>query len=218
MTWYSNNKEYVQRQQKIYKSTLEFKQRRLENDQSNRDHINELKRKWRRESGREKNRISKQKSDKKYYAKIKNDVEFKRKKQEYCKLYREKNKQKIIDYGKQYRKNNFLKEYERHKKYRLEHPRSNHSGSIEEQIVMNNVRIRDKQTCQWHNCNLTFREAPIHVHHIFPKSEYPNLKLIERYMICYCANHHGLWHMYRGDKYYKLITAKLLKLTISGRD
>lgn len=65
---------------------------------------------------------------------------------------------------------------------------------------MNNVRVRDKNICQWQNCGLTHKEAPIHVHHIFPRSEYPEFELIEQYMICYCLNHHGLWHRYRGDK------------------
>lgn len=73
------------------------------------------------------------------------------------------------------------------------------------QDAMNNVRVRDKNACQWQNCKLTFREATINVHHIFPRSEYPELELIEKYMICYCAGHHGKWHEVRGDSYSKLI-------------
>ena len=88
-------------------------------------------------------------------------------------------------------------------------PRSHSSSySLELELVMNNVRKRDKNTCKWQNCGLTFREAPIHVHHIFPRSEYPELELIEQYMICYCANHHGLWHRFRGDPYSELISQR----------
>lgn len=84
-------------------------------------------------------------------------------------------------------------------------PRSNKHYSIELQSAMSNVRKRDNNTCQWYGCGLTNREAPIHVHHIFPRSEYPELELVEEYMICYCGNHHGLWHRYRGDKCSSLI-------------
>jgi len=69
------------------------------------------------------------------------------------------------------------------------------------QIAMNNVRKRDKNTCQWYNCGLTHRQAPIQVHHIFPRSEYPQFLSIEKYMICYCANHHLMFHYYRGDSF-----------------
>ena len=81
-------------------------------------------------------------------------------------------------------------------------------ASIELQIAMNNVRKRDSNACQWQDCGLTQREAPIHVHHIFLRSEYPELELIEKFMICYCANHHGLWHRYRGDKVANIMTPK----------
>jgi hypothetical protein len=87
-------------------------------------------------------------------------------------------------------------------------PRSNRRGSIDLQLAMNNVRKRDHNTCQWQGCNLTFRQAPIHVHHIFLRSEHPELELIEQYMICYCANHHGLWHRMRGDKFSEMISAR----------
>jgi len=64
---------------------------------------------------------------------------------------------------------------------------------------MNNVRKRDNNTCQWQGCGLTHKQAPVEVNHIFPKSEYPELQLVEQYMICYCLNHHVVWHLYRGD-------------------
>jgi len=84
-------------------------------------------------------------------------------------------------------------------------PKSNRRASYDLQDSMNNVRQRDKQTCQWQGCGLTFREAPIHVHHIFPKSEYPDLELVEQYLICYCGNHHAYWHRMRGDPYHNMI-------------
>ena len=113
---------------------------------------------------------------------------------EYMRIYRQKNKEKINAYARKWDKEN---------------PRSRGSNySIELRLAMNNVRKRDHNTCQWANCGLTHREAPIHVHHIFPRSEYPDLELIEQYMICYCANHHGVWHRYRGDNYANFILRK----------
>lgn len=91
---------------------------------------------------------------------------------------------------------------------RRNNPKSNRRASYDLQDSMNNVRIRDKNTCQWQGCGLTFREVPIHVHHIFPRNEYPNLELIEQYMVCYCANHHGLFHRARGDPYSEMIPAR----------
>lgn len=76
---------------------------------------------------------------------------------------------------------------------------------LELQIAMDNVRIRDNNTCQWHNCGKTSGEASIHVNHIFPRSEYPELELVEKFMICYCADHHRIWHIARGDEYANLI-------------
>jgi len=90
--------------------------------------------------------------------------------------------------------------------WKKNNPRSANHGSYELQDAMNNVRVRDNNTCQWQGCGLTFREAPIHVHHIFPKSEYPDYELVEQYMICYCLNHHWMWHKYRGDNYAKLLS------------
>jgi len=112
--------------------------------------------------------------------------EFKQK----AKLYYQKNLQKIKKRMKEYRENN---------------PRSSTRCSLELQITMNNVRKRDNNTCQWQNCNLTYKETSIHVNHIFPRSEYPELELIEEYMICYCVKHHKLWHEYRGDSYSGMI-------------
>lgn len=96
----------------------------------------------------------------------------------------------------------------RNRKWKKNNPQSSNHYSIELQLAMNNVRIRDKNICQWFGCGLTHREAPIHVHHIFPRSQYPELELIEQYMICYCANHHGLWHRYNGDNVEQLLISQ----------
>jgi len=104
------------------------------------------------------------------------------------------NRDKLIQYQAQWDKEN---------------PRSGAGLSYELQDAMNNVRIRDKNTCQWHGCGLTSRQVSIHVHHIFPRNEYQELELVEQYMICYCANHHGLWHRYRGDYYSELILSQM---------
>jgi len=101
------------------------------------------------------------------------------------------------------------------KEWRKDNPRSSRDYSIELQVAMNNVRKRDKNTCQWQGCALTHREVPIHVHHIFPRNEYPDLELIEQYMICYCLNHHGQWHRYRGDPVAKLFKNKIITLGVS---
>jgi len=90
--------------------------------------------------------------------------------------------------------------------YRRENPRSGAGMSYDLQDAMNNVRLRDRNTCQWQGCGLTSKQTSIHVHHIFPKSEYPDLELVEQYMICYCANHHSYWHRMRGDPYSEMIS------------
>lgn len=88
---------------------------------------------------------------------------------------------------------------------RRNNPQSNRSDSLEVQFAKNHVRKIQNNTCQWQGCGLTFKQAPIHVHHIFPVNEYPELEEEEKYMICYCANHHCLFHRYRGDWYSEMI-------------
>jgi len=97
---------------------------------------------------------------------------------------------------------------ERARKWHQDNPKSSRRLSLNLQEVMWKVRKRDKNTCRWSGCGLSHRESIIHVHHIFPRKEYPELQLIEKYMICYCANHHGLWHRYRGDPYANLILSQ----------
>ena len=105
--------------------------------------------------------------------------------------------------------------------YHKENPthKSNANHSIELQLAMNNVRKRDNNTCQWYNCKLTTNETIIHVHHIFPKSKYPKLQLIEKlkhkplkkkkiYFLVYSKV------IYTEDKRHKLITHLRKLLTI----
>lgn len=139
----------------------------------------------------------------------------------YNKEYYEKNKDKIAEYTKRHNQIPEVKtrRNELARIRRRNNPTSNRSGSIELQITMNNVRRRDNNTCMWQGCGLSFKQAPIHVHHIFPRSKYPELELVERFMICYCANHHGLWHMYKGDNYHHFIgTAMDQVIEMRGRD
>ena len=123
------------------------------------------------------------------------------------KLWRERNKERRKIYEQEFEKRPERIAYR--KQWRKENPRSKCSSyPLELEIAMNNVRIRDKNTCQWFNCNLTHREAPIDVHHIFPRSEYPELELIEKYMLCYCLNHHVMFHQFRGDKVWQLLASR----------
>jgi hypothetical protein len=80
--------------------------------------------------------------------------------------------------------------------------RSWNHGDLYLQVAMNNVRKRDKNTCKWYNCD---SKRTIQVHHIFPVSEYAELKYLEKYMICYCKKHHKEWHEKRGDNCHKLL-------------
>ncbi|MDX1372212.1 MAG: hypothetical protein R3321_07060 [Nitrososphaeraceae archaeon] len=77
--------------------------------------------------------------------------------------------------------------------------RSSNNGDLFLWVSMNRVRKRDNNSCKWFGCKNNYLNNSIHVHHIFPKSEYPHLKYIEDYMICYCKQHHKEWHKARGD-------------------
>lgn len=83
--------------------------------------------------------------------------------------------------------------------------RSNNKSDLFLAVAQYNVRKKYNNKCQWYNCNKTPLHTEIHVHHIFPVSEYPELKYLEGYMITYCKNHHAYWHQMRGDHYYNWI-------------
>ena len=70
--------------------------------------------------------------------------------------------------------------------------------------AMHVARKRDNFSCKWYGCKLTRKDIRIDVHHIFPRSEYPELELIVKFMICYCVYHHFLFHALRGDEAGKL--------------
>ena len=99
-------------------------------------------------------------------------------------------------WGKSYCKFHYHKFY---------NPRSWNQGDLHLYIAMKNVRKRDKNTCKWYGCGKTSKQTTIHVNHIFPISEYPELKYLENYMICYCREHHKLWHKKRGDNCYAFL-------------
>ena len=120
-------------------------------------------------------------------------------------------KKNRMEYNKQWRKKNpdyrheyYLKNIERHREttkiWKKNNPRAGYIYSYELQNAINNVRYRDNNTCQWDKCGLTHKQTQIDVNHIFPKSEYPELELVEQYMICYCGFHHAMFHNYRGDE------------------
>jgi len=211
-TWYEDNKEYSKKYQKEYKSTPEFKQLRKKYDKKNHDHLLELKYQWRKNNP-ERYKIQKKKDDAAYYTKHKDTPQYKKTKSINHAKYYQENIERISEYSRKHQQIPEVKERrnETSRIRRRKNPQSNRRGTIELQIAMNNVRIRDKQTCQWQNCNLTFREVPIHVHHIFPTNEYPEYETVEKYMICYCANHHGFWHRYRGDNYSEFIGSNVDK-------
>lgn len=124
-----------------------------------------------------------------------------------AKEYRLKNKEKIKAYRKEFESRPERIAYR--KKWNRENPKSRCSSyPLELEISMNNVRKRDNNTCQWYGCGLKAREGiPIDVHHIFPRSEYPELELVEEYMLCYCLNHHVMFHKYRGDQVWQFLAA-----------
>lgn len=128
----------------------------------------------------------------------------------YDRQHYQKNKEKIRAYHKVHSQIPEVKarKAELARIRRRNNPQSNRSYPLELQFAMNRVRIRDKNTCQWYKCGLAYRQAPIHVHHIFPINEHPELELEEKYMICYCANHHAMFHRMRGDWYSEMINPR----------
>ena len=222
MTWYSKNKEHALQWQREYrkKKHEQILENRRRYDKENHDRLLELKRQW-KNNNPDKYKKQKKKDDHNYWLKNKTNQTFIEKEKQRHSLYHQQNKEKRLLYGKIYRQKPEVKERRRllERIRNKNNPRSNRGGTIELQLAMNNVRKRDHNTCKWYGCGLTFRQAPIHVHHIFPRAEYPELELIESYMICYCANHHGLWHRMRGDKYSEWIGSKreIDNLTLSAR-
>lgn len=213
--WYIKNRERVLKKQKEY--GLKHKQKKSIQQKKYRDETHYNLKYYAKNKERirlhqtefyKKNRESYLDRNKRNYDPIKRKEDYIKNREDNLKRVREwrlKNK----EYVKQYRKE-FERKPERiayRKKWNKENPRSRAGNyPLEMEIAMNLTRKRFNNTCQWQGCGLTFREAPIHVHHIFPRSEYPELELIENYMICYCANHHAMFHRYRGDPYSEMIS------------
>lgn len=194
------NKEKVQKHRVDYQNKPEIRSRRA------------LLRKRLRIIKRKEYLEKRKKDDKKYYLKTRErQLIYKR---NHGKEYYQKNKEKIRIWQKKHSQLPEIKarRAELARIRRRNNPQSNRSIPLDLQFVMNQVRIRDKNTCQWQGCGLTFKQSPIHVHHIFPRSEYPELEHIEKYMICYCANHHGMFHRYRGDHYSEMIKPRYQEL------
>lgn len=130
----------------------------------------------------------------KQYNKKWNDVNRK----EYSREWDKKNTDKRKEINNRHNKTISRIEYRR--SWQRANPRSNTGYPDEVRIPMENVRERDNNTCKWYGCSKTYPEVSIHVHHIFPKNEYPDLVQEEKYMICYCQYHHAFWHKARNDR------------------
>ena len=188
------------------------KEYRSEHHLKNRDRINQHKKKYRLlhpDKMRDYRQRPIIKEREKAYRKLYHTINQEKIRMRQRKHY-ELNRERILEYGRQHSKLPHIKarKAELERTRRRNNPRSNRSGSIDLQLAMNNVRKRDHNSCKWQGCGLTFRQTPIHVHHIFPVSKHPQFELIEQYMICYCANHHGLWHRFNGDSYSEMIPAR----------
>jgi len=205
---YCKNKERFleyQRQDRLRHKEMRQQHRKMyDNKPESKTKQKEYKKKYRLKNP-ERFKELKKKDDAKYYHNHKERIVIHKK--QYQKGFYIKNRERILAYGKQHRQ---LPEVRaRHNEmtriWRKNNPRSNRSLYLELQDAMNAVRIRDNNTCQWQGCGVTHRQTRIDVHHIFPRSEYPDLELVEQYMICYCPNHHSYWHRMRGDPYHGMI-------------
>ena len=116
---------------------------------------------------------------------------------EYSKKWDRENKQARKEIYKKHEAKPERKAY--HKQYNRDNPRSTSAMTIEEQIAMKNVRAKQKNTCQWAGCGKTHKETSIHVHHILSREDHPELCATERNLICFCIDHHILYHLKKGD-------------------
>lgn len=139
----------------------------------------------------EKNREKQSKSSKKRYEEKKDEISL------YQKQYYIENKQKVIERVRKYYEDNkeYINTYKR--MYLKTHPQVGVGFSPELRRAMRRVRKRDENKCKWYNCKSNSDNAVIQVNHIFPRIDYPELQLIENYMISYCVKHHLHWHYMR---------------------
>lgn len=194
--WYQDNKTKKQDYLKKWRSETQYNKKYYA---ANKEKLSQYHKEY-----HERNREILIKKMKENYDPVKRKVDYLKNREENLlrvKEWRLKNADHLKQYQKEFEQRPERKAY--HKKWNDANPRKSHGGSysLDLEIAMNNVRIRDNNTCQWQGCGLTHKKGfPIHVHHIFPRSEYPGLQLEEKYLICYCANHHYIWHRFRGDQ------------------
>lgn len=206
--YYKQNKEKFLEWQRVYrqKNKDKVKMKRKEYDLKRKDIINQKKREWRKlhpESYKEYNRREEVKIKQRERIALKRKLTNRKYDKEYYRknIEKIKEKQKIHAQLPEVKARRRLMERLRNKA----NPRSNRSLPLDLQFAMNQVRIRDGNKCMWQGCVVTHKEGTIHVHHIFPRSEYPELESVERYMICYCSIHHRHFHRMRGDSYSEMI-------------
>ena len=166
-----------------------------------------------------------------------NDIYHNRGGKDYQSNWQKNNPDKVSEYNKDFRDNN--PEYstnwnrknpqsrkainKRHedkperkayvKNWQRLNPRSGTDRPLDVRESMMNTRIRNKNTCQWYGCGRTPKQMSIAVHHIFPIEEYPDLASVEQYQICYCAEHHYLWHKARGDDCQHVLKGAIKRFT-----
>lgn len=197
------DKEYYE------KNREKIKQQQAEWNKKHRDTINKTRAKWRKGKGKEKNRLSKQKSDNKYYAKMKDEPIFQQKRIDYMKKYNAEHKQQQKKSQQKHRAKPEVKKRnaEYNKKYHEENP--------EKALASNKRRLKklgeyhnlkwyqldkqlrgwaqiihkdNKETCQV--CGLPSQEA----HHIIHKNKYPELIFNRNNGIALCIRCHNQVH------------------------
>lgn len=197
------SKEYYKKnRERILEQTKEW-------NKKHREQINKTRKDWRKGIGKEKNRISKQKSDNKYHAKMKSDPEYLQKRREYMTKYNAEHRehQKIM-MGKHRAKPEIKKKNaEYNKKFHQENP----------DLLLKNTRAYLTRFGKFHNmkwieihdqlrgwskiihedyankcavCGKPSKEA----HHIFHKSKYPELAFNRNNGIALCTLCHNQAH------------------------
>ena len=199
-----DKKYYEKNKEKFKKWAADYKK-------ENRDHVNEIKRKWRQGAGKKLEQISKQKSDKKYYAKVKNNPEFKLHKSLYAKEYnsRPEVKENTRRTRQKYYANPEIKKHraEYNKKLHQDNPDrvlqniKNHLARLGKHHDLKWYQMSDQlrgwseiihkdcdETCQV--CFAPSQEA----HHILHKSKYPQLAFNRNNGIALCLKCHNETH------------------------
>ena len=177
----------------------------------NRKRVNEVKKKWRHGVGKKRNQISKKKTDKKYYEKVKETPEFKLKKKLYSKEYNSRPKTKELT-AKRLKKYYAKPEVKIH---RAAYNKKLHQDNPDK--VLENTKRHLNKIGAYHNLNwyqmsdqLRGWSEIIHkdcdeicqvcwqpsaeAHHIFHKSKYPQLAFNRNNGIALCLKCHNESH------------------------